>query len=119
MAFKDVIISKGDTVSKTYFVTRKSTGQPVNISAWAIWVAVKEKVTDTTYKIAPFLATLLTNGEDGGYVVEYINSATNQDPFQGRFEHKRVVSGKDFTLTPLKPKVGVFFEIREDIIDDT
>ncbi len=107
---KPITITRGDTVTLKYQL--KEDGVALDITVMSFKLAVKERISDTAFKIAAVDGTI-DDAATGKFSFALTNTETDQAPFKGLVEIAMYDgSGNKTTLT--EPG-GVVFRIVEDI----
>lgn len=108
-----IYITRGDTVTLSYQLLED--GVAKDITGMSFKLAVKEKLTDTAFKIAAVDGTIVV-AAPGKFSFTLTDTETDQTPFAGKVEIAMYDgSGNKTTLTP---SGAVKFCVIEKILQD-
>ena len=108
---KTIGITRGDTVTLKYQI--KEDGVAKDITGMAFKFAVKERLSDATFKIATVDGTT-DDAANGKFSFELIATETDQAAFAGLYEISMYDSGG--AKTTLTPVGGLPFRLVEDMM---
>ncbi len=108
---KPVTITRGDTV--TLSCQLKEDGAAKDITGMSFKLAVKEGITDASYKVSPVDGTI-DDAASGKFSFALTETETDQSPFRGFMEIAMYDSSSN--KTTLTGAGGVVFRLVEDIV---
>ncbi len=104
-------ITRGDNVTLSYQL--KEDGVAKDITGMTFKLAVKEGITDASYKVDPVTGTI-DDAATGKFSFELTEVETDQSPFAGQMEIAMYNGSGD--KTTLSAAGGVEFRLVEDIV---
>ena len=106
-----IALTRGDTVTLSYQL--KEDGLEKDITGMTFKLAVKEGITDASYKINPVSGTI-DDAATGKFSFELTESETDQSPFAGVMEIAMYDASSN--KTTLTGAGGIAFRLVEDIV---
>ena len=106
-----ITITRGDTLTLSYQL--KEDGVAKDITGMSFKLAVKEGITDASYKVAPVTGTI-DDASSGKFSFALTDTETDQASFAGLMEISMYDASSN--KTTLTPAGGLAFRLMEDIV---
>jgi len=106
-----ITITRGDTLTLSYQI--KEDGVAKDITGMSFKLAVKEGITDASYRINPIDGTI-DDASSGKFSFALTDTETDQAAFAGLLE--LAMYDAQSNKTTLTPAGGVSFRLMEDIV---